>query len=130
MQENSNMRCIATDKRHANTMQEEDVAIPTPRRRLVKFSLQPLPLPAKIKESLIKINPERIVCDATSLQYLQVPIISDRDEVRDDMNTRAATHKLAPRDQPQSRHISQILGRSSVYVHQEPMMARRGDYFY
>lgn len=99
-----------------------------PQSRFVNISLASLPSPPRVKKSLVKLNLEG-TCDDTS-QHLQIPLLSDRDEARDDIDTRAMALELSPRDQPLSRYRKHFSAHRAIYLHREPMLGRRSKYLY
>jgi hypothetical protein len=100
----SRVFCVGMDTRAVDDMPKDYPRITTPRRRLT--SRPSPPSPPRVEHDMIELTIDEL-CDASLMQKIQTPILSDHYEVRDDIATRVDTCTLQPRDQPQLSRLQQ-----------------------
>mmetsp|Transcript_1623 Transcript_1623/g.2473 ORF Transcript_1623/g.2473 Transcript_1623/m.2473 type:complete len:128 (-) Transcript_1623:97-480(-) len=114
------------DTRAVETIPKDYPMITAPRHRLT--SRPSPPSPPRVERNLIKLTPDEL-SDASLMQKIQMPILSDHYEARDDIATRIDTFQLQPRDQPQS-FLLQPRNQPQSRPAREPLMTRRTQNYY
>ena len=123
----SRVFCVGMDTRAVDNMPKDYPRITTPRRRLT--SRPSPPSPPRVEHDLIELTIDEL-CDASLMQKIQTPILSDHYEARDDIATRVDTCTLQPRDQPQSSRLQPRHQPQSRPAPEPLMIIRRTESFY